>query len=205
MSGPSSAGLRAKGRSLLAPAALACALALALAGAQRPAEPGVLLPADLPGLPNFAWVSPRLCRGAQPTREGFERLRAMGVVTVVNLRAEHSDREEIAGLGFRYVELPFTASRPEEGDVAGFLRVASDPASGAVFVHCHHGADRTGYMVAAYRMAVEGWSVDRALEELPRFGFHAIWLDIPRRLRQMGPKAPAAGAPARPAAAGSAP
>lgn len=131
--------------------------------------------ADLPGLSNFAQVSPALYRSAQPTREGFERLKAMGVRTVVNLRNVASDRGEMAGLGLRYVHIHCVPWHPEDEDVVAFLQVVSDPANHPVLVHCRHGADRTGMMVAAYRAVVEGWPMDEAMQELPRFGFHRIW------------------------------
>ncbi|MEI8195437.1 MAG: hypothetical protein WCI73_05970, partial [Phycisphaerae bacterium] len=64
---------------------------------------------DLPGLSNFAQVSPNLYRGAQPTAEGFRQLKKMGIKTVVNLRAWHTDRDELKGTGLRYVQIPCNA------------------------------------------------------------------------------------------------
>ena len=51
---------------------------------------------DLPGCPNLCKVSNTLYRGAQPTREGFERLKKLGIKTVVSLRDHHSDEELLA-------------------------------------------------------------------------------------------------------------
>jgi protein tyrosine/serine phosphatase len=51
-----------------------------------------------------------------------------------------------------------------------------------VFVHCQHGADRTGMMVAAYRVMEMGWTPEEAAAELPRFGFHPIWQGIRERV-----------------------
>lgn len=44
-----------------------------------------------------------------------------------------------------------------------------------ILVHCWHGADRTGAVVALYRMVVQGWSRERAIGEMlrPEFGHHA--------------------------------
>ncbi len=41
-----------------------------------------------------------------------------------------------------------------------------------VFVHCYYGRDRTGVMVAAYRMAQQHWTPDQAVAEMDSFGFH---------------------------------
>lgn len=133
---------------------------------------------DLPGLGNFARVSAVLYRGAQPNREGFVQLKSMGVKTVINLRDHHSDRRILRGLGFKYVHLPCETSDPEEPQVLAFLKVVADPANQPVFVHCQHGSDRTGMMVVCYRIVLEGWDKQQALEELPTFGFHNIWWNI---------------------------
>lgn len=138
---------------------------------------------DLPGLPNFARVSPVLYRGAQPTREGFLALREMGVKTVVSLRMLHSDRELLAGTGMRHLRIPAKAWHPEDEDVAMVLRIVREPENQPVFVHCEHGADRTGAVMAVYRMIEQRWSVDDAAAELPRFGYHPIWQQIMTYLR----------------------
>lgn len=129
-------------------------------------------PLARPGLPNLHRVSPELYRGAQPTAEGMAQLRALGVRTVVNLRASHSDADKLAGTGLRYVPIPVTAVGIGDDDVVRFLRVAADPAAQPVFVHCQHGADRTGLMVAMYRVAVQGWEREAAIDEMLHGGFH---------------------------------
>lgn len=139
---------------------------------------------DVWGLANFAQISPELYRGAQPGREGFVQLQKMGVRTVVNLREFHNDRKLMAGLGLRYVQLPFNPVEPEDELVAKFLKVVGDPANQPVFVHCQAGADRTGTMVVMYRVVEQGWPVAEAVKELPRFGFHMVWTDLTRYLAE---------------------
>jgi protein tyrosine/serine phosphatase len=132
------------------------------------------------GAPNLHRVSADLYRGAQPTTEGVQALQAMGVKTIVSLRAFHSDRDEVAGAGIGYERISFKPWHPEDEDVVRFLRIATDPARTPVFVHCQHGADRTGMMCAVYRVVVQGWSRDEAAREMVEggFGFHAVWRDI---------------------------
>ena len=133
---------------------------------------------DIPGLPNFARVSDKLYRGAQPTAEGFAALKDMGINTVVNLRAAHSDKNLLEGQGLQYVHISFKPWHPEEEDFVKFLSVVTNPDYQPVFVHCQHGADRTGIMVALYRVTELGWEPGHALEELPNFGFHEVWDDL---------------------------
>jgi len=151
---------------------------------QKPLRADLATPRnDIIGLPNFAGISETIYRGAQPTKEGFIELKKMGVKTIINLRANHSDRELIKGLGFQYVEIPFNAGDTDEKNVIKFLKVVTEPNNGIMFVHCQHGSDRTGMMIAVYRMFVQGWNADEAMEELPSFGFHEIYHSIRQYLK----------------------
>lgn len=139
---------------------------------------------DLPGLPNFAKVSDALYRGAQPTPEGFARLKRMGIKTVVNLRGFTSDTDEMRGAGLRYTHIYSKAWNPRDRNIARFLKIVSDPANRPVFVHCRHGADRTGAAVAAYRIVEQGWEITEAADEMHNFGFHTAWWQITRYLKR---------------------
>lgn len=134
----------------------------------------------LPGLPNFYRVDEGLYRGAQPEDEGFLELKKLGVKTVINLRSLHSDRSECEEAGLDYVKITAQAWEAEEEEVREFLKVAMDSDRQPVFVHCQHGADRTGMMVAVYRVVVQGWSREDAVEEMTEggYGYHAIWKEI---------------------------
>lgn len=68
-----------------------------------------------------------------------------------------------------------------------FLQIVNDPENQPVFVHCRHGSDRTGTMVAIYRMAVENWPRSRAINEMldPRFGFHSTFFTLPAYLEEV--------------------
>jgi protein tyrosine phosphatase (PTP) superfamily phosphohydrolase (DUF442 family) len=136
---------------------------------------------ELPGLPNFYKVSDELYRGAQPTAEGMKQLEKLGVKTVINLRALHSDRDELKGTDLSYVHIGMTAWCISDNDVIRFLRVVTDPNRTPAFVHCEHGSDRTGTMCASYRIVVQGWSKEEAIKEMTKggFGFHVFWQNLP--------------------------
>lgn len=136
---------------------------------------------ELPGLPNLHKVSDDLYRGAQPTAEGMKELEKLGVKTVVNLRTLHSDSDEIKGTGLTYEHIVMTPLNIEDKDVIRFLRIVTDSSRTPVFVHCQYGADRTGTMCAIYRIAVQDWSKESAIEEMTKgsFGFHSIWQNLP--------------------------
>jgi protein tyrosine phosphatase (PTP) superfamily phosphohydrolase (DUF442 family) len=145
----------------------------------RPASWAEPMTAD--GVPNLFRVSATLYRSAQPSGEGMKNLERLGVKTVVNLRSFHSDRDEIEGGTLRREHLTMKAWHPEEKEAVAFLRMVTDPERLPILVHCQHGADRTGTMVALYRIAVQGWSKEEALDEMTRggFGFHEIWTNLP--------------------------
>jgi protein tyrosine/serine phosphatase len=54
----------------------------------------------------------------------------------------------------------------------------ADPANRPVFVHCRQGQDRTGIVVAAYRMKTDGWPLDLAEAEMESFGFNGVWVNL---------------------------
>ena len=142
---------------------------------------------ELPGLPNLHKTSDDLYRGAQPTAEGMKQLEKLGVKTVINLRSMHSDRDDIKGTGLAYEHINMTTLNTEDKDVVRFLQIVTDSNCTPVFVHCKHGADRTGMVCAIYRIAVQGWSKDEAIEEMTKggFGFHIIWKNLPEYIRNM--------------------
>jgi len=137
---------------------------------------------NLPGVPNFHRVTTNLYRGAQPTAEGVARLKAMGIRTVVNLRAFHSDKDELAGSELKGKRLSTKPWHGETDDVVRFLKIVSDTNNLPGFVHCQRGADRTGVMCAMYRIAVCGWTKQEAIKEMTHggFGFSPTWQNLIR-------------------------
>jgi protein tyrosine/serine phosphatase len=128
-------------------------------------------PLEKPGLPNLNQVSSVLFRGAQPTHEGMGQLEKMGVKTVVNLRGLHDNRDKLSGTKLSNVTIRFHTWHPEDEDMVKFLKTVTDTNRQPVFVHCKRGIDRTGTMVAVYRIAVQGWSKDEAVREMTQGGF----------------------------------
>lgn len=153
-------------RALLTASALVAALALvALAqGDARYSE-----------LPNLHQVNQQLYRGGQPKAGGLQKLKALGVKTIVNLRGEddHSraENEEARSLGLRYYGISLPGfSKPRDEEVQRILDIINDPENQPVFVHCRRGADRTGTIIACYRISHEGWSAEQAKNEARRYG-----------------------------------
>jgi len=134
---------------------------------------------------NFAKAHPALWRGAQPTAAGFRELERQGARTVVSFRHDHDDLPLLAGTKLKYLRIPSRAYRPEEANLAAFLKVMENPDNWPVFIHCAQGRDRTGYNAAAYRMVIQDWQAQDALEEMDAFHFNRIWVGNPGFLRKL--------------------
>ena len=141
----------------------------------RPKNWGVAL--ELEGVPNFYRVTDQLYRSAQPTKEGMGNLKKYGFETVVSLRTFNSDRDEIDISGLGYERIYMQAWHLEEKDVLRFLQITTNPKRQPVLVHCQHGADRTGTVIAVYRIIVQDWDSAEAVREMKEggYGYHKIW------------------------------
>lgn len=126
---------------------------------------------------NFSCVRPGvLYRSRQPCGRQWSVLERAEIKRVVNLRVvvegpEDFDEEVQAckEAGVELVHIPVGAILPTEEDVEKFLvTVRSSP--GAVLVHCAHGRARTGFVVAAWRVVMDGWTPEEAIEEMLREG-----------------------------------
>jgi tyrosine-protein phosphatase SIW14 len=126
-------------------------------------------------LPNFHKVNEQLYRGAQPLKGGMKELAALGIKTVINLRGEdertRAEEAEAREAGLRYFSVPLPGlGRPSHEQVNRVLAIINDSQNWPVFVHCHHGEDRTGTIIAVYRISHDGWSAEEARAEAKRYG-----------------------------------
>lgn len=124
------------------------------------------------GVPNFGEVTPKLYRGGLVNDDGLKAIAKLGVQIVVDTRAnDKAEEREARSLGMEYVAIPWHCPWPKDDVFAHFLKLLQENKDKKVFVHCRLGDDRTGMMIAAYRMADEGWSADEAMSEMRSFGF----------------------------------
>ena len=136
---------------------------------------------------NFCVVTPSvLWRGARPDKDGASWLIQQGARTIVNLELILDDKQAfghatVAGANYEvgyfrihdWEPLPILAPTVVDEHVAHFLAIVSQQPK-PVYVHCRSGMNRTGVMVAAYRVLVEGVSNEEAIEEMSRY--EGLWL-----------------------------
>jgi len=146
-------------------------------------------PVPLEGAPNLHRVEENFFRSAQPDANGFKALASTyGVRTVISLRSFNADEPLAAGLDLKLVRIRINTWNIKRADVVAALQnLRRSSREAPVLLHCQHGADRTGMISALYRILYQGWSKVAALDEMQNgmFGYHAIWGNIPRFIRQV--------------------
>lgn len=162
------------GRSVLSPFTMLCLLFSLSARAQD--------------LPNFHTVAPGIYRGAAPTIAGLRRLRALGVKNVIDLRISprlvRQEKREAQRLGFHWINLPMGSDPPTARQVVTLIATLKRAPQEPVFVHCQHGADRTGCMIGIWRVTQQGWTFPQTWAEMRRYGFNPHWHQLTAAVQQ---------------------
>ncbi len=136
---------------------------------------------QLEGLPNWGRATETLYRGGQPALDGFKALQHMGVTIVVNFRDEpketKAEQRDVESLGMKYVSIPWSGrDNPSSSQVVEFLDFVRTKPQAKIFFNFQRGADRTGVMIAAYRIAVEHKPANEAVAEMRQFHYDHFWL-----------------------------
>lgn len=129
---------------------------------------------------NFFQVDAQVTRGAELTQENVTWLAENGVKTIIKLDDENNDEFNwgIPVENYHINKFGLNLSYRLVSQILDSIDAASK--RGAVYVHCEKGADRTGLIIALYRIK-QGWTVDAARDEMndPRFGHSSlqVWID----------------------------
>ncbi len=124
---------------------------------------------------NFGKMDDRFYRGAQPEESDYKDLKTLGVKTVIDLQDHPTsyEKRDVEALGMRYVNIPMSdSSYPKEEQIAAFLKLVNDPATGTFFAHCAGGRHRTGVLGAVYRFNVNHWNYDQVYAEMKDYDFY---------------------------------
>ncbi len=125
---------------------------------------------------NFGQMDEHYFRGAQPEPQDYASLAALGVKTVVDLRDDPTsyEKKDAEEAGMKYINIPMSGWKsPKDSDIDAFLKLANDPATGTMFVHCKAGIHRTGITAAIYRFTKYGWDYDKAYVEMKNYNFYS--------------------------------
>ena len=120
---------------------------------------------------NLYQMSPTLYRSSLPDGGALPLLSKLRIGTVITFLPE-SDAHWLSTPGIERVQLPYRTNHVDDSDILRALRaVQAAEAKGPVLMHCKHGSDRTGLVAAMYRVVVQGWSKEDALNEMTEGGF----------------------------------
>jgi protein tyrosine/serine phosphatase len=135
-----------------------------------PAQEGVL---------NFGRIGQDVYRGAQPDTAAVANLQRLGVKSIIDLRkpsqVRKAEADEAHASGITYTNVPLAGmSRPTDAQVQTVLDLIESLPK-PIFIHCQHGCDRTGTIIACYRMKRHGWTHENAWQEAVHYGIS--WLE----------------------------
>jgi len=124
----------------------------------------------------------KVCEGIYrgPRLDDLNELANLKIHTILNLEdnteAIQKESEAARKLGMVMINIPMSGiSRPDPADLLRAVKVLQDGASLPVYVHCLHGRDRTGFVVAAYKIIHDGWNMEKAYQEAVANG-HNRWV-----------------------------
>jgi len=131
-------------------------------------------------LENFWKLNDTLYRSEQPDKTDFIYLNSIGIKSILNLRSQHTDKESIGSLCITEYNVEMDAEKFSDNEIIEALK-AIQISPKPILVHCRHGSDRTGVVIAMYRIIFQNWTKEQALLELQNggYGFHTIYANIP--------------------------
>lgn len=128
---------------------------------------------------NFRQVNTNLYRSGLISKESIPYLKELGIKTVVTfdnrLARVEEEQKFLEQTGIRFISIPWSGwDKPDDRTIRRIQDLMNDPANQPVLVHCKHGQERTGVVVATWRIAHEGWNFERAFNEMKACGFRSF-------------------------------
>jgi protein tyrosine/serine phosphatase len=169
-------------------AAMAAALLPIPAALARPKQWAVKLDGGK-GLPNLHRITPNFYRSGQPTGDGFSvAAKNYGVKTIVSL----NDKPDVASIpDLNLIHVKMNAFKTADDDDPQLPRalaaIQKGLAQGNTLVHCQHGKDRTGGIVAVWRVMYQGWTKEAAISEMEKggYGYNSFLFSNGRHIRSL--------------------
>lgn len=147
-------------------------------------DSATLTPALPVGIPQFAFVEPRLGAGLKPDIDGLDWLRGNGFRTVIHVRAvgedDSADRKQVEKRGMKFISVESPATVPSRQDGDAFTRLLRNSADAPIFVYDRDGALAGSFWYLHFRVA-ERFPEDEARLRAVRLGLktegdrQAVW------------------------------
>lgn len=136
-------------------------------------------------LHNLYRLNDSLYRSEQPSQVDFIQLEKIGIKSVLNLRFNHNDLKLKNNSHLMYLHYPLKTTKITETNIIELLSIIRDTPK-PILIHCKHGADRTGIVIAFYRIVFQNWTKYDAIQEMTRggFGFHKKYSNLIHLINQ---------------------
>jgi protein tyrosine/serine phosphatase len=136
------------------------------------------IPLRAGAIDRFSQVTPGIWRGAQPENDlDYGLLKTTGIKTIIDLRDDQfaQEKPEAAKRGMNDLSFPMdSVVYPDEPTVVNALNALADVRNQPAFIHCEFGKDRTGLIVALYRIHQLGWTANDAHNEMMSHDFSPL-------------------------------
>ncbi|MEJ6979251.1 tyrosine-protein phosphatase [Pedobacter sp. P351] len=130
-------------------------------------------------LKNVYKIDEGIYRSEQPDQNDFISLQETGLSEVLNLRRYWKDNKKARKTDLNLHHISMKAGDIKERDVIKALKLINDR-KGPILIHCWHGSDRTGMLIAMYRVLFQNWTKENAIHEMTKgnFGFHSVYSNL---------------------------
>lgn len=139
---------------------------------------------------NFYEVDDGVYRSEMPIADDVPMMVSKNIKTVINLQYKNQDKDaQIFDESITLINEPILTWQARPAQIARALyAIEQGKQQGSVLVHCYHGADRTGVVIAMYRVIYQGWDIEMARDEMKHggYGFHKIWKNLDNMLSPLG-------------------
>ncbi len=125
---------------------------------------------------NFYSIDSLVFRSGQPNAKQMQFLDQMGIKTVINLRDKKNDKKKASKTSLQLIHIPINTWKISYKDILSSL-IEIEKSEKPILIHCLHGSDRTGCIIACYRLVYQNWTKQEAINELIEggYGYHASW------------------------------
>jgi uncharacterized protein (TIGR01244 family) len=139
------------------------------------ARPDQMAPAiiSVAGVRNYTKVDSTIACGGVLSPDAFAALKQAGYKSIVNLRAAsepganiEDEQKAAQEAGLTYVHLPFATTEPDASKLDEFLKIVAMAENQPMMLHCTSGG-RASMFWAVKRVMIDGWPVEKAMNELP--------------------------------------
>ncbi len=135
---------------------------------------------------NLHKVNDSLYRSEQPSKKGYAFLEKLHIRSVLSLYPNSEDETLTEKLPFQTYRVKMYSDDFSNKDVAMALYIIQMSPK-PLLVHCKHGSDRTGLIIAMYRIIIEHWTKKMAIDEMRHgdFGFDPAYKNIVQYIRDV--------------------